>query len=353
MDVTLPFKTFDEAIRGRNPLTYGVMPLCIRASLEGLSKSEKRNLKEYANIENGIVERYLLVPGNITVGALEFAIDKCFGLWPDQYGALTLLDDDNMSRLFPTLGDVIENTGTLLASPFDGKLQDDYIISSEAIETLLLIEGPFYPKRDKLDPTVPKKLKEKFKKEIEEGVEYNGEVTSILNIPYDVEAFEKYLDKDGQYPLSISPDIEIRELIAEKGTKLNNLSSFNRSLKKNLAGQITAIKPVARSIKSIRFNDEGAEAFVFHVDIPSSVEFIIEDGHMSLEEYIESVNYVNNSFLPDCIYKNGYDLNGKDSRDYYNFIMSLHSGLPQFFHDIIKQAGWREPLLDYKRIMRE
>lgn len=353
MDVTLPFETFDAALRGRNPLTYGVLPLRIRACLNGLTKSEKRNLKEYANIEDGIVERYLLVPGNITVGALEFAIDKCFGLWPDQYGAITLLDDDGMERLFPTLGDIIDNFGKLFCHPFDDKLLDQYVLSSETLETLFLIEGPFYPKRESLDSSVQKKLKEKFKKEIEEGIEYDGKVISLRDVPASLKTFEEYLNKDGQCSLTISPDVEVRELIAAKGTKLNTIATFNSYLRKSLAGQEIALKPIARSLDSIRYNDEGMEAFSFSVDIPSSIEFIIEDGHLSLEEYMDSVSYVINSFLPDCIYKSGYDLNGKDVRDYYNFIMSLHSGLPQFFHDIVKAAGWREPLWDYKRIMRE
>lgn len=353
MNVTLPFEKLDAALRNGSPISNGVMPLRIRVSLDNLTKSEKRNLKEYANIENGIVERYLLVPGNITVGALEFAIDKCFGLWPDQYGAITLLDGDGMARHFPTLGSILDNWDLLFAHPFDDKLLDQYLLSSEAIETLMLIEGPFYPKRTEVDSSIQPTLKEKFRKEIEEGIEHDGKVISLRDIPADLNTFEAYLNKDGQCSLTISPDVEVRELIAPKGTKLNTLDSFNSYLKKAIAGQDVTIKPIARALESIRYNDEGNEAFSFCVDIPSSIEFIIEEGHLSIEEYLDSVNYVINTFLPDCIYKSGYDLYGKNVEDYYEFIMSLHSGLPQFFHDIVRATGWREPLLDYKRIMRE
>ena len=353
MDVTLPFEKLDAALRGESPISFGVMALRIRASLGELTKSEKRNLKEYANIENGIVERYLLVPGNITVVALEFAIDKCFGLWPEQYGAITLLDNDGMKRHFPTLGNILDNWGLLFEHPFDDKLIDQYLLSSESLENLMLIEGPFYARRAEVDSTVSAKLREKFKKEIEEGVEYNGEVISLRDVPAGLDTFDAYLNKDGQCSLTISPDVEVRELIAPKGTRLNTLDSFNSYLKKAIAGKDATIKPIARALDSIRYNDEGKEAFRFQVDIPSSIEFIIEEGHLSIEEYMDSVGYVTNTFLPDCIYKSGYDLYGKDARDYYEFIMNLHSGLPQFFHDIVRAAGWREPLLDYKRIMRE
>lgn len=353
MDVTLPFKTLDEALRGRNPITYGIMPLRIRSYLYGLTKSEKRNLKEYANIENGIVERYILVPGNITVIALEFAIDKCFGLMPEMYCAATVLADDEMSALFPTLGDVIDNFGYLFGSPDEDELVDSYMLTSEALERLSLIGGPLYPKRVKLNNAISKKLRKKFEKEINEGVEYDGKVVPITDIPTSWKTFEEYFDEEGECPLTISPDIDVRALIAQKGVKLNNLKTFNRYLKDSLIHLDTPIKPITRTLKSIRYDEECNIAFEFYVDIPSSIEFIIEDGYLSLEEYLESVQYVANSFLPDCIYKSGYDLNGLNVRDYYNFIMSLHLGIPQFLHDIIRATGWREPLLDYKRIMRE
>ena len=167
---------------------------------------------------------------------------------------------------------------------------------------------------------------------------------------YIVDAIDK---EEDSFAIALSPDLEVKGLLAEKSERLSTLKAYNKYLKCDLEGKSAALKPIARKLLSYRYNEDGSYAFTFEVDIPDSLDFIIEDGYMEAEEYIESAIYVNNSFLPDCIYKSGYDLYGRDSSDYYNFIMSLHSGLPPFFLDILKATGWREPNLDYKKILRD
>ena len=356
MDVTLPFEKLDYALRHCNPLSRGILPLRLRVQVEDLTKVEKRNLREFANIEDGIIERYILVPANITVGALEFAIDKSFGLVPGFYDALTLFDESDMARLFPTFGDVFDNIGVIFDDPYTNDLFDRYLM---AVEENGLISGPFYPTRLNLDKSSQKRIREVLKEKIEGVTNYQGKEINLLSIPYSMDNFFTYIidaiDKEeDSFAIALSPDLVVKGLLAEKSDRLSTLKAYNKYLKCYLGeGKPADLKPIARKLLSYRYNQDGSYAFTFEVDIPDSLDFIIEDGYMETEEYIESAIYVNNSFLPDCIYKSGYDLYGRDSSDYYNFIMSLHSGLPPFFLDILKATGWREPNLDYKKILRD
>ncbi len=352
MNVTVPFSFLDERIRNMNSLT-GIIPLRIRADLTALSKTEKKNLREFANIENGIAERILLVPDNITIGALEGVIDKSFGIFSDMFDSQTVFTKRDMEKLFPSLYSLIEYSGLIFEDPFDAALIDSYRNLQHESE-IGIIPGPFYPSFSKRYPELKNSLSRLYKDEIAEGVMYNGEKTSIKEIPATEENIERYLDrKEESFIVSLSLDIHLFEILAPCGAKTYNAESFRRYVKKAENDANAAIKPLVHSFDSVRYNDAGDEAFIFHIDIPKDISFIIEDGYLSIEDYIDSVEYVSNTFYPDCIYKSGYDLFGRNIKDYYSFIMSLHSGgIPSILQNFMSYAGWREPFLDVKRVLR-
>ena len=352
MNVTLPFSFLDEKVRNMNGLTE-IVPLRVRADLTALSKTEKKNLKEFANIENGISERILLVPDVITIGALEGVIDKSFGLISDMFNTMTVFAEKDMAKLFPSLYSLIEYAGLILEDPFNDEMAFTYR-ELQARNDFGIVPGPFYPSPKSRYPELRDSLCKLYKKELKEGVMYNGVMTSLKDIPATAENIEKYLDrKDMEFIVSLSLNLHLFEALAPKGAKTYNAEAFRKNAKKAEMQTTTNNKPLAHSFDSLRYNDSGELAFTFHVDMPKDISFIIEDGYLSIEDYIDSVEYVSNTFLPDCIYKSGYDLFGKDTKEYYDFIMSLHSGgIPLALHDLMAFAGWREPFLDVRKVLR-
>lgn len=351
MNVTLPFSYLDKHLRGMNPIV-GIVPVRIRADLTALTKTEKKNLRTFANIEDGISERILLVPDNITVGALEAAIDRSFGLIADMFDSKSVFSQADMDRIFPSLYSLIEYAGLILDDPFDSSLFDIYTEMQHS-DALMMIQGPIYPSDSKRYGRLNSELKVYYKKGIDEGVMYNGRLTPFRDIPATDQNVEAYLDKDDDvFIVSLALDLHLFEFLAAKGSRIYDAEAFRRYIKKSEKGVDAVPKPLVHSFDSIRYNDRGEQAFIFHVDMPKDISSIIKDEFISVEDYIESVDYVSNTFYPDCIYKSGYDLFGQSASEYYEFIMSLHSGVPPFYHDLMKAAGWREPFLDLKRVLR-
>ena len=102
----------------------------------------------------------------------------------------------------------------------------------------------------------------------------------------------------------------------------------------------------------IRPGDEGEDAYTFEISIPENVYSIINEGFLSVEDYVESIKYVLRNCTPDCIYKKGYDLFGPDQLFYHDFIMAIHSVDAESYMQEAKNCGWKEPYVDLKWVLR-
>ncbi|MBQ0072237.1 MAG: hypothetical protein KBS81_10380, partial [Spirochaetales bacterium] len=71
-----------------------------------------------------------------------------------------------------------------------------------------------------------------------------------------------------------------------------------------------------------------------------------------VEDYLESIRYVLKTMFPDCIYKKGYDLFGPDPEFYHEFIMEIHGADAENYLKEAVTAGWKEPYMDLKKILR-
>ena len=112
LNITL--KEFDKYVLSASAI-FSVMPLRVRAILSGLTEDEKKDLEYYANIEDGVIERWLLVPDIIPLGVLRYVIERSFGLIPHVLDPYFFLPTDDSYELFPTLDKMLGYFGSLFS----------------------------------------------------------------------------------------------------------------------------------------------------------------------------------------------------------------------------------------------
>ena len=91
LDISL--KQFEKLVLNTNPM-FNVIPLKVKMTFTELNSTELKNLEEYANIVDGTIERWLLVPDVLPLGALSYIIDRAFGLLPEPNNVFVLPDED-------------------------------------------------------------------------------------------------------------------------------------------------------------------------------------------------------------------------------------------------------------------
>ena len=111
-------------------------------------------------------------------------------------------------------------------------------------------------------------------------------------------------------------------------------------------------KPFTDKLLMMQYTEEGFEGFTFEITMEDNVYPLIKEGYLTVDEYLDSLKYVLKESSPDCICKKGYDLFGPDQVFYYEFIMAIHGEDREEVLDHAKQAGWREPYIDIKKILR-
>ena len=149
---------------------------------------------------------------------------------------------------------------------------------------------------------------------------------------------------------NLAVDMQLRDALLREGRKLYSLR--DRPVTKRALDDKRKAKPFTEKLLMIRPGDEGEDAYTFEISIPENVYSIINEGFLSVEDYVESIKYVLRNCTPDCIYKKGYDLFGPDQLFYHDFIMAIHSGDAESYMQEAKSCGWKEPYVDLKWVLR-
>lgn len=348
----LDLALIDKYCTSSNPV-YDIIPLKLSFDFMSLDEHEKEDLREYANIENGHIERWILVPDTVSLGALSYIICRAFGLPGYVFSTAFTMDEEEQREVFPTMEDALAACGSV----FDNPIETDYILNLQDIAEQNYDYFPSIPMTMMLSPTITyKEAQEKVMKETEKvrksGVEINGKKMKLSELPgLPSLLYEKTGDKEFDWCDELCRFLEIKDVLIAEGKP-------RPDFKKRFKGQRCTAQngrkkgaPFCYSIyMDIFFDDDFA--FEIKVERPKNVMPLIKEGYIDLEDYLESIRYVSRAIRPDCIYKSGYDLFCYSEASYYAFIMMMHGAMRS---DLIQEAvrsGWNEPSMDLKKVFR-
>ena len=349
LDISL--KQFEKLVLNTNPM-FNVIPLKVKMTFTELNSTELKNLEEYANIVDGTIERWLLVPDVLPLGALSYIIDRAFGLLPEPNNVFVLPDED-WFRVCPDMGVFMDYCGSVFDNPTD-------IAYSECMGEVSYSNKRGFP------PIFPalvlpsfvtyedaqKAVKESFSDLLGKKIDYKGKKMKFEECPADLDFFASYSGKGEEFMFfdNLALDMQLRDVLQREGRKLYSLR--DRPVTKRALDDKRKAKPFTEKLLMVRPGDEGEDAYTFEISIPENVYSIINEGFLSVEDYVESIKYVLRNCTPDCIYKKGYDLFGPDQLFYHDFIMAIHSGDAESYMQEAKSCGWKEPYVALKWVLR-
>lgn len=349
----MDLKLIDKYCLSMNPL-YDCMLLKATYTFRDLGENEMRDLEEFANVEDGKIERWLIVPDCTPIGTLAIATAHSFGLEAPSFYSSCMLEEKEQLEIFPRISDALLACGSIFDNPFD----EDY---HENLCAVIAVSPRYVPPLTlsmTIEPSLnysdaQKKINEEVEDVKKNGVEIDGKKYTFDELPGSPFLLnEKTKDKDFDWSDELCPYIEVKDTLLKEGQKRPDFSKRFKgqrqlaSLRKRQKGY-----PFCRKLL-VNTYFEDTLAFSITLERPKSIQSLLDDGYLTLENYLESLSYVSRSLNPDCICKKGYNLFGFDEESYYTFIMMLHSGLQ---NDIVKEAtscGWTEPTMDLKKIFR-
>lgn len=354
-EINIALDRLEDILLKANPFST-IIPLRVRMSFNDLPEEEVKDLEEFANVENGALERWLLVPDCIPLASLSYVIEKAFGLLPDPSSNAFTMEEEDWNRLFPTMGTFLKECGRLLDNPMDANyistMAEASISSNLWIAPLpiamLVPTGLSYK-------DAQKEINKQFAALRSSGVDLNGSHYTLEDAPVDLEYFFDKVEKPDELALtdSLCPDLELREVLQVEGHKLYGLKD-QRKAKRNLnAYERRKAKPFLHKLHMLKFDEEDYVSFDFEITRPKDIYSLIKDGYLEAEDYLESIKYVLTTMMPDCICKKGYDLFGPDQEFYHEFIMEIHGKDAGNYLPEAMSAGWKEPYMDLKKVLRE
>ena len=89
---TLRLSELDKVLMRSNPF-FRIIPLRIVMEFRSMSPEQLRDLREYADADDGRIERWILVPSAMPLSVLGYTIDRAFGLIPSPQSSSFLLPD--------------------------------------------------------------------------------------------------------------------------------------------------------------------------------------------------------------------------------------------------------------------
>ena len=326
--------------------------LRVTMAFRTLDSGALADLEEYADATGGVMERWLLVPSSMPLSVLGHVIDRAFGLLPSPDSSAFFLPDDRLSIFAPDIPSLIRRSGYLFFNP----VEDDYVnavaagCSLERAGMAPPYETPHMSYED------CRTALEGFLRHVpERGIRYDGALTAVEDIPVTPAGLLSFSHATGELLVSeIAPYIPYPYVLAKEGAPLCSPEAADRVLCRRAYDERSrGARPVTHTLiyRHMSYADPD-KGFSFSVTRPKDVREILHDGYLDLESYIDSVRYVASCLLPDCLAKIGYDLFGEDEDDYHAFIMRLHGPSSGYCRSLAEEAGWREPYIDRKRVLR-
>ncbi len=350
LNITL--KEFDKYVLSASAI-FSVMPLRVRAILSGLTEDEKKDLENYANIEDGVIERWLLVPDIMPLGILRYVIERSFGLIPHVLDPYFFLPTDDSYELFPTLDKMLGYFGSLFSLAdydYEDKLKEVAFCSPNFIPSIL--ESSFI--RHKQDyGEMQRIIADEIADLRKNGVEVDGKIVKFENLVGEMSLLSgKTKTKDFDWSNALDPENELRDILAPENKKIPPIEKRHKNFRSTIKeGRRGKSMPITKQLLFEEYN-EGELAFEFEITAPKDISELLDEGYITSGDYLESVNYVLKTMKADCIYKKGYDLFGSDVNNYHDFILELHNEHREVTLQIANMMGWREPFLDLKKVLR-
>ena len=351
---TLRLSELDKVLMGSNPY-FRIIPLRITMEFRSLSADQLRDMREYADAEDGRIERWVLVPSAMPLSVLAYTIDRAFGLIPSPQSSSFLLPDDILNVHAPDVASLLSLGGLMFFLPVD----DEYLNSvyEESIHYENFIAAYPYDFPALSYKASQREIARIFGKVMTEGFEYMGRHYQLSELPVGKKVLHELMSAV-RFPITaeINPALPVSYVIAPEGQKLPSKEETRKALdKEHLNPFGRGARPFTHTLifehLSTAPEDRG-EGFWFSITRPHDVREIINDGYLRFSDYLNSMAYIQRELLPDCIAKKGYDLFGETEKDYYSFIMNLHGPDRVSYRALADAAGWREPNPDAKKILR-
>lgn len=349
----LDFRLVEKYCTTANPI-FDVIPIKATFTFSLLSDADIKDLEEFANVEDGKIERWLLIPDCMTLGTLGFAIQRAFGLTPYAFSPAFLLSQSEQSLVFPSIDDALCACGSIFDNPFDEDYFNDLV--SCAAESRIFV--PNFSQSMMLQPHISyeeaqKKVEDEVVELRKRGIDTEDgahkEFSSLPGSPNCL--YEKTKDKEFDWSDELCKHIEIKDLLIQQGRPRPDFGKRFQGQRNTAVNGRKKGQPFCYNVCMASFFEDEV-AFTFTLERPKSIEPLIDEGYLSLEDYLESLHYVSRNLMPDCICKKGYDLFGFNEEAYHSFIMLLHSPLRESVQTEAAKGGWREPTMDLKKIFR-
>lgn len=349
----LDFKLVEKYCTTANPI-FDIIPIKATFTFSQLSEPDIEDLEEFANVEDGRIERWLLIPDCMPLGTLGFAVQRAFGLTPYAFTPSFLLPQNEQSLIFPSLDDALRACGSIFDNPFDEEYFNDLVCS--AGESGIFV--PNFSQSMMLQPHISYEEAQKRVNDEVSDLRKNGivlddgrhsEIFLLAGSPDYL--FEKTKDKEFDWSDELCKHIEIKDLLIPEGRPRPDFKKRFVGQRNTATGGRKKGQPFCYSVSMASFFEDEV-AFVFTIERPKNIESLIDEGYLSLEEYLDSLHFVSHYLMPDCICKKGYDLFGFNEEAYHSFIMLLHSPVRESVLAEAVKGGWREPTMDLKKIFR-
>ena len=321
---------------------YRIDLLRVVMSFRSLGSSDLKTLEEYADAADGKIERWLLVPSSMTLAVLAFTIDRAFGLIPTPSSSCFVLPPERQAVYAPDLASLFRRSGSIFFNPID----DEYLMSVAAEcsqHDNLVMEAPYDFSHRSYDET--QRILRDFKPSV--SAFWDKPVTEDLLADVSFEAKEPFV-------MDIAPYIPYPYILGREGSALATPDQADSILEKgqyNVRGR--GAKPLTHELVYRKLSEEELDkGFEFSVTRPKDARMVFADGYVDLDGYIDSARYVASELLPDCIAKMGYDLFGATEEEYLSFMTRLHGPDAIHYRQLAESAGWREPYIDRKKVLR-
>ena len=340
---TVKLSQLDRILLDSSPF-YHIDLVRVSMHFSTLGDKELRDLEEYADASDGMIERWLLLPSSMPLSVLSFVIDRAFGLVPTPSSSCFLLPPDREKVYAPDFRSLLSRSGSLFFNPID----DEYlnkVASQCSVCSNFIMEAPY-------------DLSHKSYEEVQEELDkLRADVSRFYDEPVteDLLAEASFAAKE-PFAHDLAPYLPYSYILGKEGSSLASAEQADAIFTKGrFNARARGAKPLSHELiySKLSESEEGfGKGFIFSVTRPRDARSVFADGYIDLDGYIDAARYVSSSLLPDCIAKIGYDLFGETEEEYYSFIMRLHGPDNVFYRQMAELAGWREPFIDRKKVLR-
>lgn len=355
--VELDIEKIEEYILKMNS-HFDIIPLKLTISFSSFSPEQLEELKELANTESGVIERWILVPDSCPLGILKYIIQRAFGLNPCIFYSYFTLSFEELNRLFSSLSDILEYCGSIFANPedvgYEMMLEEESLDDKNMIPPLAAAMYSTPLEWERAQELLKEELAEVFKK----GLLHEGKRVKVEELPPVLSLLQgQTKTEDFEWSEKLCENLEIRDVLLLPRQKYSDIKKRPKEIRQSHIKRFKRALPFTREIY-LECETKNGVGFEFKIERLDNVYSLFEDELLTIDEYLESCQYVTRTERADCIYKNGYDLFGLSTEFFYFVLLYWHHkrGLVlddnKSVYQHLKELGWREPYVDLKKVLR-